>query len=229
MTVLALCAITFAIADPPVDRAVNPAVTTPAPQADPSPARGTPQSARHTTVQTSPLRPKLELLDQGIEDRGGIEKSFRLMPLDLRVPSGFQQVYRVPGSDDLVMRGNGALFAVFPRSLYRRTVIGALPVAPADLHYSIGMPGGFTFPGGFLRDDVPAPDPRISTRIDTRVRRLPGESTADPSAPADASDVNEMPAISEATRARRARATAQPLVIETVEDLRLGPPALARE
>lgn len=186
-------------------------------------------AAHRTTVQLSPLRPKLEVVDQGVEDRGGIEKSFRVMPLDLRVPSGFQQVYRVPGSDDLLMRGNGALFAVFPRSLYRRTAVGNLPVVPADVHYSIGMPGGFNYPGGSLDGEAAPIDPRIATRIDGRVRQS-AESAA--TAPADAADpgaANAMPAISEAARARPSRVPAKPMIIESIEDLRLGPPVLARE
>lgn len=185
-------------------------------------------AAHRTTVQTSPLRPELEVVEQGVEDRGGIEKSFRVLPLDMRVPTGFQQVYRVPGRDDLLMRGNGALFAVFPRSVYMRTAFGAIPVAPADVHFSIGMPGGFTFPGGALTGDGAPPDPRIATRIGSRVRPKPAAPMV-----ADAESVSarasEMPAISEAPKARRAAAPTEPLRIRSVEDLRLGPPVLARE
>jgi hypothetical protein len=214
MTGLAFIACTLALADPPA------ASAQPKPQA---------QGAHHTEVQMSPLRPKLEVVDQGVEDRGGLEKSFRVMPLDLRVPSGFQQVYRVPGSENLLMRGNGALFAVFPRSLYRRTVVGNLPVVPADVHYAIGMPGGFNYPGGSLDGQAAPIDPRIATRVDGRVRQG-GETAA--TAPAEAvapAAANAMPAISEAARARSSRDSAKPAVIETIEDLRLGPPVVTRE
>jgi len=189
-------------------------------------------ATHRTTVPTSPLRPELEVVDQGIEDRGGIEKSFRVLPLDLRAPTGFQQVYRVPGRDDLMMRGNGALFAVFPRSAYMRTAFGTIPLAPADVHFSIGMPGGFTFPGGSLKDDGLPPDPRIAKRVDSRVRPTPVTLFVDPSTnhgdPAT-ERVNEMPAISEAPKAARAGAAAEPLRIRSMSDLRLGPPVLARE
>ena len=113
------------------------------------------------------------MLEAGIDDRGGLEKSLRVLPVDLRVPSGFQSVYRVPGEEERMMRGSGALFAIFPRSLYRRTSEGSTPIIPAGTVYSIGMPGGFTYPGGFLRDDVAPPDPRIATLVDRRVRLTP--------------------------------------------------------
>lgn len=184
--------------------------------------------AHRTKVQASPLRPELEVVDQGVEDRGGLEKSFRVLPLDMRAPSGFQQVYRVPGRDDLLMRGNGALFAVFPRSAYMRTAFGAIPVAPADVHFSIGMPGGFNFPGGSLTGDGAPPDPRIATRIDSRVRPKPAAPVVADAEPTPARST-DMPAISEAPKARRAAASAEPLRIRSIEDLRLGPPVLARE
>jgi len=183
-----------------------------------------------TTVQTSPIRPELEVVDQGVEDRGGFEKSLRVLPLDMRVPTGFQQVYRVPGREDLLMRGNGALFAVFPRSVYQRTVIGTIPLAPADVHFSIGMPGGFAYPGGSLHHESPAPDPRIATRVDARVRPKAAAPIMEGGS-ANSRSIDEMPAISEAPRAARAGSSApsEPLRIRSLADLRLGPPVLARE
>jgi hypothetical protein len=103
------------------------------------------------------------------------------------------------------MRGNGALFAVFPRSVYQRTPIGTIPLAPADVHFSIGMPGGFAYPGGFLHHESPAPDPRIATRVDARIRPKAAASIADDDGSAPSS-VEEMPAISEAPKAARSAA-----------------------
>ena len=183
-----------------------------------------------TTVQTSPIRPELEVVDQGVEDRGGFEKSLRVLPLDMRVPTGFQQVYRVPGREDLLMRGNGALYAVFPRSVYQRTPVGAVPIVPADVHFSIGMPGGFAYPGGYLHHDSAAPDPRIATRVDARVRLKAATPIVEDRAVIQRS-IEEMPAISEAPRAARAGSSspAAPLRIRSLADLRLGPPVLVRE
>lgn len=83
----------------------------------------------------------LEFVDAGFEDVGPLATSFRLEPEDLRLPTGFQRVYRVPGDPDKLMRGNGALFAVFPTSVYRRSARGSVPVAPAAVVYHFGVPG----------------------------------------------------------------------------------------
>jgi hypothetical protein len=210
-----------------------------------------PPTVADPSVTVGPLRPRLQMLEAGIEDRGGIEKSLRVLPVDMRLPTAFQSVYRVPAagpfggpagatsSDASMMRGNGALFAVFPRSLYRRTVAGNIPLTPAGTVYHIGMPGGFNFPGGFLRDDVAPPDPRIATLVDRRVRLIPIDlapplQRGDVSAtefsftqPSPAPAIDSTPAISEAARVNSsAAACAHPIAIA---DLKLGPPRLVRE
>lgn len=220
-----------------------------------------PPTVADPSVTVGPLRPRLQMLEAGIEDRGGIEKSLRVLPVDMRLPTAFQSVYRVPAggpfggpfggpagatsSDASMMRGNGALFAVFPRSLYRRTVAGNIPLTPAGTVYHIGMPGGFNFPGGFLRDDVAPPDPRIATLVDRRVRLIPIDlapplQRGDVSAtefsftqPSPAPAIDSTPAISQAARVNSSAATAaavaacaHPIVIA---DLKLGPPRLVRE
>ncbi|MCE2882955.1 MAG: hypothetical protein LW636_11455 [Planctomycetaceae bacterium] len=88
-----------------------------------------------------PGRLPLEMLEPGLDDIGPVRLSTRFMPYDMRLPTGFDRVYRVPGSDDLVMRGSGALFAVFPRSVYARTARGSVPLAPPGTVFHIGMPG----------------------------------------------------------------------------------------
>lgn len=176
------------------------------------------QGAGRTNTKAGPLRPELRSLEQGTEDRGGFNASFRMLPLDLRVPTGFDAVYLVPGDDDgRMMRGSGALFAVFPQSAYRRTVFGTVPIAPADTVFHIGMPGGYTFPGGSLHHRASTIDPRIARRIDGRapaggepglLRATEGGVLAGPTVPADNGDLatvpaNPMPAIAEAPRAWR--------------------------
>lgn len=216
-----------------------------------------PASDDRDSVSAGPLRPRLERLEAGVEDRGGIEKSLRVLPVDLRLPTGFTGVFRVPGRADLMMRGNGALFAVFPRSQYRRFGSGLLPVTPADVHYSIGMPGGFSYPGGSLRPfgeqspadrdaassaDGPlspqAPTSDGARRVDARVRPKP----VDPVEAGDATPVaegevppavNMMPAICEAPLGRAvAGSTATHrgrARLLTIADLQLGPAVLVRE
>jgi hypothetical protein len=180
------------------------------------------------TVTGGPLHPRLEVVEQGVADRGGIETSTRVLPVDLRLPTGFGAVYRSPEGDGRLMRGNGALFAVFPRSLYRRTVIGAVPVTPAGVVYSIGMPGGHDFPGGSLaREDDPQALPSAS-KVDLRVRPKPATAVASSSeAPRGTRTLDPMPPISEVVRASPAGAAAS--APGPVTDLRLGPPVLVRD
>lgn len=202
-------------------------------------ALAAPPAAEGDSATAGPLRPRLEVLEAGVEDRGGIEKSFRVLPVDLRLPTGFTGVFRVPGREDLMMRGNGALFAVFPRSQYRRFGNGVLPVTPADVHYSIGMPGGFSFPGGSLRpfgspDAGPAQqdEPAVTgaRRLDARVRPTPTEATAEAKTDARAVPVNMMPAICEAPLARAASAASRKPAtrVLTLADLQLGPAVVER-
>ena len=58
-------------------------------------------------------------VDPAVADRHSLSTSLRAMPVDLS-PHGFERVYAVPGRDDLLMRSNGALYAVFSQSTYAR-------------------------------------------------------------------------------------------------------------
>lgn len=58
-------------------------------------------------------------VDAAVADRNSLSTSLRAMPVDLS-PHGFERVYAVPGRDDLLMRSNGALYAVFSQSNYAR-------------------------------------------------------------------------------------------------------------
>jgi len=182
------------------------------------------------SASAGPLRPKLEIVEQGVADRGGIETSTRVLPVDLRLPTGFGVVYRSPEADGRLMRGNGALFAVFPRSLYRRTGSGAIPLVPSGVVYSIGMPGGMDYPGGSLRDPGAPVAPPVAGKVDLRVR--PKATAANPVAespgqPRPGAPADQMPPISEAARAQPDAAPTQRA--EPVVDLKLGPPMLVRE
>lgn len=78
-------------------------------------------------------------LDAAIEDVGPLSFSLRRVEGGLQQPSGFDQVYRLPNSDRLA-RTNGALHAVFPRSLYASTQEGEVPLIPAGTTFYIGEP-----------------------------------------------------------------------------------------
>ena len=88
------------------------------------------------TAAAGVLHPPLEIVDAGREDIGPLATSLRSDPVDARLPTGFHRVYRVPGSDSQLMRGNGALFAVFPESIYQ----DGRALLPPGTVYHIGMP-----------------------------------------------------------------------------------------
>ncbi len=124
------------------------------------------------TAAAGTLRPPLEIVEQGTEDTDELSTTLRMSPLDPRLPTGFQRVYRVPGSDTLLMRGNGALFAVFEQSVYTRDSKRKDLAVPAGTVFHIGMPG----PQHTVPDPAPTNasvkgriDARISARVDSRV------------------------------------------------------------
>lgn len=102
-------------------------------------------------------------VDQGVEDVGaGLGRSGRIIDPGLRVPSGFQQVYRVPGRPGWLMRVDGALYALFRESVYDER--GPL------------IPPGTVFHIGGLPTPLPEPSPELvarSHRLDARLKATP--------------------------------------------------------
>lgn len=138
-----------------------------------------PAVQRDGTAAAGLLHDRLEVVEAGSEDVGPLSTTLRDDPFDMRVPTGFSRVYRVPGRDDLLMRGNGALFVVFDESVYRRTRRGTMPVVGDGAVFHIGMPGGLRF-APELPDAERAANAastserngRLDRRIDGRVRDL---------------------------------------------------------
>jgi hypothetical protein len=115
-----------------------------------------------------------EEVEQGVEDIGPLGQSLETPMLDLRVPTGFERVYLAPDGSGNLMRINGALHAVFPRSEYIATQWGAMPVVPAGTVFHLGAPREWTIDAnGVATDRATAPmgaSPlRVSNRIDTSV------------------------------------------------------------
>lgn len=210
--------------------------------------QGSPVRRVEPTGAAGPMRDPLVLVDQGREDVGALGTSLRLQGVDMRLPTGFQRVYRVPGRDDLLMRGNGALFAIFPESVYRDTRNGRVALAPPGTVYSIGMPGALrtqpvapqrpTFaPGqfdgridGVVHARVDGSVARVDARVDGRVVKE--------------DDATAAPARSEPSRAQAGERRAQEEhrrgirfdeIIAAPDDaspfarLRLGVPRIERE
>jgi len=79
-----------------------------------------------------------------IVDRGAMSESLRIQRSDLRVPSGFTSIYEVEQRPDVLVRANGAVYAVFPQGDYalakkrKKWVIQTL--VPAGTMFYIGEP-----------------------------------------------------------------------------------------
>jgi hypothetical protein len=128
-------------------------------------------------AEAGPLRDELETVDAGTEDVGPLGTSLRQTAYDPRLPAGFSRVYRVPGDARKFMRGNGALFAIFPASVYRRTSRGGVPVTPPGTVYRIGMPGDLHLAPEAHAERELAPLQR-DTRIDGRIEPTQVAETA---------------------------------------------------
>jgi hypothetical protein len=134
----------------------------------------------------------LQRVDPNREDIGPLSESLRRMDFqaDFRTPMGFQNVYRVPGRDDLLMRASGAVYAVFPQSVYVATGDGLAATVPPGTVFSIGQPGPWLMPlegsqpAGFLpQDGRPAAPAKEAVGADAAVvtavqgRVIPRRST----------------------------------------------------
>ena len=196
------------------------------------------------SAEAGPLRDDLEVVDQGSEDVGALGASFRQPSYDTRLPASFQRVYRVPGESDKLMRGNGALFAVFPESVYRRTPRGMKAIAPPGTVFHIGMPGELHL--------SPAPpqsrplaqgqiDGRVTTRIGPETyfgaarvdTRVDGQHSA-PAGSAPGASVGDrvrvdLPAVQATPIAPTPKAPAEPAAATPYSHLGFGPPRVQRD
>lgn len=97
--------------------------------------------------------PLLERVDPLYGDSSPLSESLRdvEMQIDLRSPVGFQNVYRVPGRDDLLMRQSGGVYAIFPQSVYVPVRGGSAATVPPGTVFSIGPPGEWSMPSPWVR------------------------------------------------------------------------------
>ncbi len=103
-------------------------------------------------------REQRTVVDPTVADRHSLSESLRVMPVDLS-PHGFDRVYAVPGRDDLLMRTNGALYAVFSQSIYGRDPKKGTTrvLIPASTTFYIGKPDFSTIRSVGVRDVDLAP------------------------------------------------------------------------
>lgn len=122
-------------------------------------------------VQAASGQYELKSVEANVGDLGPLSRSLRSLGADLRQPTNFDRVYRVPGQDDRFMRINGGLYAVYERSLYASTKNGPVPLIPGGTVFYIGRPS-------FLRDVAqPTSEQKFglldkrshSNRLDTRI------------------------------------------------------------
>lgn len=141
------------------------------PSAEPSLRKSLPP-ARDSSAPTQ--------VDAAVADRNSLSTSLRAMPVDLS-PHGFQRVYSVPGRDDLLMRSNGALYAVFSQSSYARDPRrgNSVVTVPASTIFYIGRPNFATIRSTGVRDvslvreqDAPAGAPVAPLASVHGVRRI---------------------------------------------------------
>ncbi len=126
--------------------------------------------------QTGDLKP----LDQTVEDTSPLSRSLRHVERGLREPSAFEQVYRFSDREDLLLRIDGGIYALFPQSMYTQGENGTLPVIPAGTVFHIGNPDQERFGQvdastgqgeGRVGGD---PYGRLNLRVDPRRGRQPG-------------------------------------------------------
>ncbi len=127
--------------------------------------------------QTGDLKP----LDQTVEDISPLSRSLRQIERGLREPTAFEQVYRVPDRDDLLMRIEGGIYAIFPQSMYTQGENGTLPLIPAGTVFHIGYPDlerlgrvDASTPQGEGRVGNDPYDGRLDLRVDPRRGRQAG-------------------------------------------------------
>jgi hypothetical protein len=88
----------------------------------------------------------LQAVEPGSEDVGPLRISARMLPGDLRAPTAFERVYRVPGGvtgvaaveGDRYARISGGLTAVFPHSQYLQTTKQTFALIPSGTVFYIG-------------------------------------------------------------------------------------------
>jgi hypothetical protein len=100
------------------------------------------------TLKPAPAEP-------GIDDRNALSEGLRSLQVDAAgAPISFSRVYRMPAMGDRFVRGNGALYAVFPYSQYKRVeknkVKGIEAMVPSGTVFMIGAK-----PEWFIEDEEP--------------------------------------------------------------------------
>ncbi len=125
---------------------------------------------------------ELKSVEANVGDLGPLSRSLRSLGADLRQPTNFDRVYRVPGHDDRFMRINGGLYAVFERSLYAPTRDGIVSLIPGGTVFYIGR-------SSFLRDVKPESVEEVNGMLDKRSHSNRLDTRTGPKSVASISDI----------------------------------------
>lgn len=128
-------------------------------------------------VDARALRP----VDQGVADTGPLSANRRVVPLDLRVPAGFDRVYQFgQGRSSKFARVNGGLTAVFPRSTYNDRGFGTTVEIPPGTVFYVGKLPDALFGGG-VGGLGSGPTPTSPSFVDTSAIALSRATLEQPS------------------------------------------------
>lgn len=93
----------------------------------------------------------MQPVEPGVADRGALTESLREMPITLRVPGAFENVYPVPGRPGLFFRAQGALYMVFDEATYRFYKGTNYVTIPPGAVFYVGRPDWSTIPTPWFR------------------------------------------------------------------------------
>ncbi|MFG0259487.1 MAG: hypothetical protein ACF8LK_03960 [Phycisphaerales bacterium JB041] len=114
--------------------------------------------AAHASAQSDDSR--FREVSPGGVDLSPLMADNEFRPVDLRVPMGFERLYEIVDSGGLFARRNGAVTAVFDRSIYGWNSMPLVP--PGTVYYVGSLPVDLARPGVFasalpFADQTPAP------------------------------------------------------------------------
>lgn len=124
-----------------------------------APSRVAPTPGHNTPARLGWPEP-LRRVESRAADRGALSTSLNYLETPFREPSGFSELYLVPGSGTRLMRSNGAVHAVFPESSYQVVVRDHHEVYD-NIHYPMGKLELSRFPAGLVFYIGPVPNEQL--------------------------------------------------------------------
>ena len=114
-------------------------------------------------------------VDAGVEDRGALGNSLRVVRTTFQQDHSFEKLYKVAGSEDIYVRKSGGLQAIFRSSEYVPTSSGDVPIVPAGTVYCIGeIRPELIGQLGLLQEPLPDPDSMVQAeRVKTKISTPP--------------------------------------------------------